>query len=151
MFITVYRNNLLFFGANIDLCRCDLILNFYDRFCVRDLCDISHYLKINVNVDLNIKTIGLKQSTYLKKTLSKYSMSNCKPAKILINFRVANCLLAYKNQANKSIVVWYQFVLKAFIWPAIHTCPELAYSIRVVSRFYKNHGPAHMELVKLVL
>ena len=37
------------------------------------------------------------------------------------------------------------------MWPAMHFCPDLAYSVGVLSRFCSNPGPAHVELVKHVL
>ena len=78
-------------------------------------------------------------------------MSNCRPAKILISPRVTNSLTAYEDQAEKSTVAWYQSAVGAFIWPAMHSCPDLAYSVEVLSRFCSNPGPEHVDLVKHVL
>ena len=69
-----------------------------------DLGDVSHYLGIKIEVDLNKKTISLRQSTYLKKILSWYGINNCKPAKIHISPGVANSLTPYENQVDKIIV-----------------------------------------------
>ena len=82
---------------------------------------------MEVDVDLNKKSISLGQSTYLKKILSRYDISNCKPAKIPINLEVANSFTPYENQTDKSTVPWYQSDVEAFIWPAILGCPDMAY------------------------
>ncbi len=37
------------------------------------------------------------------------------------------------------------------MWPAIHSRPDLAYSVGVLSRCCSNPGPTHVELVKHVL
>lgn len=37
------------------------------------------------------------------------------------------------------------------MWPAIHTRPDLAYLMGILSQFYKNLGPAYVKLVKRVL
>lgn len=78
-------------------------------------------------------------------------MSNCRPAKIPISPRFANSLIIYEDQAEKSIVTWYQSALGAFIWLVIHSCPDLAYSEKVFSWFCGNRRPVHVELVKYIL
>ena len=116
-----------------------------------DLGDISHYLGMEVDVDLNKKIITLRQTTYLKKILGRYGMSDYRPAKIAISPGVTNSLTAHENQAEKDTVAWYQSAIGALMWPAIHSCPDLAYSVGVLSQFCSKPGPVHIELVKHVL
>ncbi len=116
-----------------------------------DLGNFSHYFGMEVDVDLGKKTITLRQSTYLEKILGRYGMSDCRPAKIPISPGVANSLTIYKDQAEKSTIAWYQSAVGALMWPAIHSRPDLAYSVGVLSRFCRSPGPVHVELVKHVL
>lgn len=125
--------------------------NLWDRFRMTDLSNISHYFRIKVDVDLNKKTISFWLSTYLKKILGRYDMSNYKPARILISLGVANFLTLYKDQMKKSIVAWYQSAIRASIWPAMHIYPDPAYSVGILSRFYNNFGSMNIELVKYIL
>ena len=104
MFIAVCMDDLLFFAANIDPRINDVMLNLRYRYQMTDLGDVSHYLGMEVDVDLNKKTISLQQSTYPKKILRRYDMSNFKQAKISINLRVANSLTPYKDQVEKSTI-----------------------------------------------
>ena len=69
-----------------------------------DLGYVSHYFGMEANVDLNKKTISLQHSIYLKIILGRYDMSNYKPAKIFISAKVANSLIPYKDQVEKSTV-----------------------------------------------
>ena len=85
--------------------------------------------------------------TYPKQILEKYGISDCRPAKIHISPGVANSLSVYENQLEKGIVVWCQSALRAFIWPVIHSRRDLAYSVKVLSRFCSNSGLSHFELV----
>ena len=78
-------------------------------------------------------------------------MSNCKPVKISISLGIANSLTHYKNQVEKSIVTWYQSVVRALMWLAIHACPDLAYWVGVLNQFCNNPGHVHLELVKQLL
>ena len=105
-----------------------------------DLGDVSHYLGMEVDVDLNEKIITLRQTTYLKKILGRYGMSDCRPAKIPISPGVANSLTANENQAEKDTVAWYQSAVGALMWPALHSRPDLAYSVGVLSRIAATPG-----------
>ena len=116
-----------------------------------DLGDVLHYLGMEVDVDLNKKTITFRQSTYLKKILGQYGMSDCRPAKIPISPGVANSLTVYEDKAEKSTIAWYQSAVGALMWPAMHSRPDLAYSVGVLSHFCSNPGLTHVELVKHVL
>lgn len=97
IFIAVYVDDLLLFGADIDPWMDDVMQNLRDRFWMTNLGDVSHYLGIEVNVNLNDKTITLRQSTYLKKILGRYGMSNCRVAKIPICPEIANPLTIYED------------------------------------------------------
>ena len=74
-----------------------------------------------------------------------------RPAKIPISPEVANSLTAYEDKAEKSTVAWYQSAVGALMWPAMHSRPDLAYSVGVLSRFCNNPGPVHIRLVKHIL
>ncbi len=57
-----------------------------------DLGDIFHYLGMQVNYVVG-ERIRLCQSTYLKKVLNRFRMTECKPASIAMDPGVANSLL----------------------------------------------------------
>ncbi len=115
MFIAIYVDNLLLFGVDIDPCINDVMQNLWDRFRMTDLDNVLHYLGIEVDVNLNKKTITFRQSTYLKKILGRYGMGDCRLAKISISPKVANSLSVYEDKADKSVVAWYQSAVEAFM------------------------------------
>ena len=59
MFIAVYVNDLLLFGTDIDPRIDDVMQNLRDRFRMTDLGDVSHYLRMDVDIDFNKKIITL--------------------------------------------------------------------------------------------
>ncbi len=59
MFIAIYVDDLLLFGADINPRINDVMQNLRDRFRMTDLGDVSHHLGIEVDVDLKKKTITL--------------------------------------------------------------------------------------------
>lgn len=78
-------------------------------------------------------------------------MSDYKQAKILISFKIIKLLIVYEDKAEKSTVTWYQSIVKAFIWPAIHFYLDFAYSIGLLNQFCSNPGLVFVDFVKYVL
>ncbi len=145
VFISVYVNDLLFFRADISRLE-DIQQKLHDRFKMTDLGDISYYLRMEVD-DVVGEKITFSQSTYLKKMLDWFKMTECKPATVSMNLGVANSLLSYDVNTDKATIKWYQSVIGSFMWPAVHICPDIAYSVGVLSCYCSNPGPTHCNLV----
>lgn len=111
-----------------------------------DFGDVSHYLEIHVN-HVAGEQITLCQSTYLKKVLDRFKMIECKPASIPMDLGVANSLLFYNRNVDKRTIKWYESAIKALMWPAVYTCPDIAYSVGVFSRYCNNLRPTYCNLV----
>ena len=62
MFIAVYIVDLLLFGADIDPRIDDIMQNLQDRFWMIDLGNVSNYLRMKVDIDINKKTITFQQN-----------------------------------------------------------------------------------------
>ena len=60
---------------------------------------------------------------------------------------VTNSLLPYDDNADKETTKWYQLAIGSFLWPTIHTHPDIAYAIRVLSQYCSNLGPTYCNLV----
>ncbi len=93
------------------------------------------------------KKIILCQSTYLKKVLDRFKMTECKPASIPMNPGVANFLLSYNRNADKATINWYQPAITSLMWPAVYTRLDIAYSVGIPSRYCSNPGLTHCNLV----
>lgn len=78
-------------------------------------------------------------------------MNNCQPAKIFNSLVVVHSLSFYQDQAEKNTVIWYPSALGVIIWPAMYFQPDLTYSIKVLSRFRSDQGPANVGLIKHIL
>ncbi len=127
LFIAVYVDDLLFFGANISRLE-DIQQKLRDQFKMTDLGDISHYLGMEVDYVVGEK-ITLCQSTYLKKVIDQFKMTGCKPSIVPMKPGVANSLLPNNRNADKATIKWYQSAIGSLIWPAVHTRPDIAYSV----------------------
>lgn len=114
-----------------------------------DLGDVSHYLGMEVDVDVG-KTITIRQTTYLTKVLGRFGMLDCRPSSVPMDPGVAGFLLPSDQIADKATVTWYQSAIGSLMWPAVHTRPDISYSVGVLSRYCSNPGPAHIQLVKQI-
>ena len=99
--VVVYVDDLLFFENFNDQRVKDAMQNLRDRFQMIDLSDVSHYLDMKIDNDIESKTITLRQSTYLRKIVARYDMKNCKLTKILMSSRISNSLNFSFEQIDK--------------------------------------------------
>ena len=144
LFLAIYVDDLLLFASDESR-----LTNIQDqlsaRFKMTNLGDISHYLGMEVDVEPG--KISLRQTTYLKKILERFQMTDCKPVSIPMNPGVANSLLPSEHQADRATIKWYQSAIGSLMWPAVHTRPDISYSVGVLSRYCANPGPIHCNLV----
>ena len=151
IFVVVYVDDLLFFENLNDQRVKDAMQSLRNRFQMTDLSDVSHYLDMKIDNDVESKTITLRQSTYLRKIVARYDMKNCKLIKILISSRISNSLNFSFEQTDKEILTWYQSIVEVLIWSIMHSRSNLAQAVRVLSRFCNNSRLVHVVLVKQML
>ena len=151
IFVVVYVDNLLFFENFNDQRVKDAMQSLRDRFQMIDLNDVSHYLDMKIDNDIESKTITLRQSTYLRKIVARYDMKNCKLIKILMSSRVFNSLNFSFEQIDKETLTWYQSIVETLMWSAMHFRSNLAQAVKVLNRFCNNSRLVHVVLVKQML
>ena len=148
IFIAIYVNDLLLFEKDIsDLQRIQNEL--MSRFRMTDFEEISHYLKMQMNVENNFLT--LRQITYLIKLLNRFNMIDCKSINTLMKSEISNSLTKYEQQANQTTIRWYQQLVDSLIWSFMHTRSDIAYSVRVLNRYCSNSFFEHCLLLKRIL
>ena len=148
IYIAIYVDDILFFSALNNPRVQEAMQELQDRFQMTDLSEVSHYLSMEVNNNIEKKTITLRQFTYLKKVIGRYSMKDVTPLKIPMSPGVPNSLNPNPNQASKETITWYQSAVSALMWSAVHFRPDLAQSVAVLTRFCSNLSPIHVTLIK---
>ncbi len=99
LYIAVYIDH--FFIFSLDIARPEEAQQKLQvRLKMTNSGDISHYLGMQVDHIVG-ERITLYQSTYLKKILDRFKMTECKPACISKDLGVANSLLPYDGNADK--------------------------------------------------
>ena len=150
MFIAIYVDDLLIMGKDT-LKLQQLQAELKSRFQMTDLGEVSHYLGIEVDISKDRSTIALRQTTYLKKTLERFNMANCKPISTPMEPGIGNILMPSEDQADKETISWYQSLVGSLMWPAMHTRPNIAYAMGVLSRYCSNPGADHCSHLQRVL
>ncbi len=143
LFLALYVDDLLLFGFD-ESCLTNIQDQLRARFKMTDLGEISYYL--GMEVDVETERISLRQTTYIKKILERFQMTDCKPSSIAMNPGVANSLLPSEHQADRTTIKWYQSAIGSLMWPAVHTRPDISYSVGVLSRYCANPGPIYCNL-----
>ncbi len=145
IFLAIYVDDLLIFGSD-DSCLIDTQDKLNAQFKMINLREISHYLGIEVDVDVG-KKISLRQTTYLKKVLERFQMTNCRAVSIFINLGVAHFFPPSEKQADQATIKWYQSVISSLVWSPIHTQPDISHSFGVLNRYCVNPGSTHYNLL----
>lgn len=150
MFIAIYVDDLFIFGKDTPKVQ-QLQYELKSRFRMTDLGEVSHYLGIEVDVNSDKSVITLQQTTYLKKVLSRFNMLNSTPISTPMDPGAGNTIMPSEDQADKETITWYQSVVGSLMWPAMHTRPDIAYAVGVLSRYCSNPGPLHCKYLQRIM
>ena len=150
MFIAIYVDDLLIFGKDTQILE-QLQHDLKSRFKMTDLGEVSHYLGIEVDMNTDRTTVSLRQTTYLKKVLSRFNMLDSRPISTPMDQGAGNTLMPSEDQADKDTITWYQSVVGSLMWPAMHTRPDIAYSVGVLSRYCSNPSPLHCKYLQRIM
>lgn len=144
LIVGVYVDDLLVTGTSIEAIK-EFKTQMTESFDMSDLGKLTYYLGLEVEQGKDY--ICLKQAGYAKKILSKAGMHECNPTKIPLHPKeVIN-----KDEGGtpvdptnfKSIVGGLRYL--------VHTRPDLAYSVGVISRFMEKPTVMHLNAAKRIL
>ncbi|KAL8093109.1 hypothetical protein AgCh_035123 [Apium graveolens] len=144
LIVGVYVDDLLITGTSILA-----IKQFKDQmksiFKMSDLGKLSYYLGIEVNQGADC--IKLKQSTYARKLLEKAGMSDCNPTKFLMDPK----LHITKDEGGEAVnLIEYKSIVGSLRY-LVHTRPDIAFAVGIVSRFMEHPTVTHLNSVKRIL
>lgn len=144
LIVGVYVDDLLVTGTNKSL-----IKQFKEEmskvFDMSDLGKLSHYLGLEVNQTSDF--IELKQAAYAKKVLEKSGMAECKSTK----YPMEPTLQLHKDENGTPVnPTEYKSVVGGLRY-LVHTRPDIAYAVGLVSRYMERPTVMHWNAVKRIL
>jgi hypothetical protein len=116
-----------------------------DEFEMSDLGLLSYYLGIEVDQQKDFTT--LKQSGYAKKVLERFGMQDCNSTKVPMD---PGTKLHEDKQGEKFDAIEYRRIIGCLRY-LIHTRPDIAFSVGVVSRYMEKPTTMHMLAVKKII
>ena len=113
-----------------------------------DLGELSYFLGIKINQNLNDSYIFLSQSAYAEKILDKFRFSNLNSVRthmeVNANFEPA------KDSDSLCDPVLYQSLIGSLIYLSTKTRPDLSYAVNKLARFCSKPTSAHLAAVKRI-
>jgi len=146
--ITIYVDDFLLFLSNISHIR-TVKEDLKRRFEMKDLGEAKWILQMKIkrtDMDDGMRKLTISQEQYIETILEWHGMADCKPAKIPM---AANLQLPMLTEAEIDIME-YQRCIGSLMYLMIYTCPDIAYSVGVLSRHVACPGRTHMQAVKHV-
>lgn len=144
LIVGVYVDDLLVTGSSVSN-----ILKFKAQmnkeFEMSDLGKLAYYL--GIEVEQNGAFTELKQSAYARKLLEKANLLTCNPVKYPMEPRVQ----LHKDENGKLVDATKYRSLVGGLRYLVHTRPDIAYSVGVVSRYMEKPTTLHMGAVKRIL
>ena len=116
-----------------------------EEFDMSDLGKLSYYL--GIEVEQGKEYIELKQAAYAKKILEKAGMSECKPVKFPMEYKTQ----LHKDEKGKAVNSTDFKSMLGSLRYLVHTRPDIAYSVGVVSRYMERPTVLHLNAVKRIM
>jgi hypothetical protein len=151
LIIAIYVDDLLISKSSAKLNRMTWLQNqLSHRFKMTDLGEISHYVEMKVDVQSKHEQIVFRQTTYLRKIISKFEFLDYKTALISMQPGLGDTLTKSIKQTDSRTTKWYQSAIEFFIWLVLHTRSDISYSVKVMTRFCSNSFMNHCHLVERI-
>ncbi|KAM2728531.1 hypothetical protein EV1_000013 [Malus domestica] len=153
VFLVLYVDDILLFGNDTAILS-SVKVWLSKTFHMKDLGDASYVLGIKLYRDRSRKLIGLSQSMYIDKVLSRFEMEQSK--KGFLPVRHGNHLSKSMEPKTPEEIVHmsripYASAIGSLMYAMICTRPDIAYAVSITSRYQSNPGLEHWAAVKTVL
>jgi len=146
--IAVYVDDFLLFSSNISHIR-TVKEDLKRHFKMKDLGEAKWILQMKIertDMDDGMRKLTISQEQYIETILEWHSMADCKPAKTPM---AANLQLPTLTEAEIDITE-YQRCIGSLMYLMICTCPDIVYSVEVLSCHVACPRRTHMQAVKCV-
>jgi hypothetical protein len=144
LLIGVYVDDLIITGDNAQQIE-GFKAQMMKKFSMSDLGLLSYYLGIEVKQ--NSGEISLCQSAYAVKLLDKCGMADCNAVQVPMDQRHKLSKISSNPPVDTTT---YRSIVGSLRY-LVHTRPDLAYSVGIVSRFMENPTTEHMSAVKQIM
>ena len=104
-----------------------------ERFEMKDLGELTHYLGLEVSRDRVSRTLSLSQARYVEAVLDRFSLSDCNP--ISTPLEANHTLTRPDDSPPFGSPKLYQQLVGSLMYLMVCTRPDIAYAVSVLSRY----------------
>ncbi|KAI3777237.1 hypothetical protein L1987_47035 [Smallanthus sonchifolius] len=149
-FLILYVDDILIIGNNIPML--DKVKQWLGScFAMKDLGEAAYILGIKIYRDRSKRLLGLSQSTYIDKMMTRFRMENSKKGGVpMTKGTVLN-----KSQSPSMDIklkgmeaIPYASAIGSIMYAMLCTRPNVSYALSMTSRFQQSPGIAHWTAVK---
>ena len=115
-----------------------------------DLGELKYFLGMEINQDMNAKTISSSQKKFIKNILQKFRMEDSKPVSTPqepgLQLTKDMCASS-KDDIEYMSNVPYRSAVGSLMYLMVATRPDIAAAVGVVSQYCEKPGPIHWKAV----
>ncbi|KAM1729771.1 hypothetical protein ACFX12_020113 [Malus domestica] len=153
VFLVLYVDDILLFG-NDTVVLSSVKVWLSKTFHMKDLGDASYVLGIKLYRDISRKLIGLSQSMYIDKVLSRFQMEQSKKGILPVRHGIhlsKSMEPKTPEEIRQMSTVPYASAIESLMYAMICIRLDIAYVVSITSRYQSNPGSEHWTAVKTVL
>ncbi|KAM1048430.1 hypothetical protein PS2_027337 [Malus domestica] len=145
VFPVLYVDDILLFGNDTTVLS-SVKVWLSKTFHMKDLGDASYVLGIKLYRDRSRKLIGLSQSMYIDKVLSRFQMEQSKKGFLPVRHGIhlsKSMRPKTPEEIRQMSVIPYASAIGSLMYVIICTRPDMAYVVSITSRYQSNPGSEH--------
>ncbi|KAI0992483.1 hypothetical protein K3495_g15702, partial [Podosphaera aphanis] len=121
------------------------------KFQLEDLGPAHYFLGVRITRDRVKRCLWLTQDAYCRQILERFGMDNCRPSETPMAPGYEVFLVPNTGQASVTEIKEYQSKIGSLLYLAVHTRPDISYSVSVFSRYLTNPSLNHIKGVDRIL
>ena len=153
VFLILYVDDILLIGNDIPTLT--NVKTFLGKsFSMKDLGDAAYILGIKIYRDRSKRLIGLSQSTYIDKVLTRFRMEDSKRGFIPMSHGIKLSKTqrpANQEERNRMNKIPYASAIGSIMYAMLCTRPDVSYALSATSRYQSDPGESHWTAVKNIL
>ena len=119
-----------------------------ERFKMKDLGRIKHFLGINIVQSSDNNVISIDQTSYVKNILNKFNLDNVNPVKTPID--ISSKLDCNDDNAKLFDEKMYQMAVGCLLYLSSRTRPDIAHAVGMIARYSSKPTVQHWTAVKRI-
>ena len=128
--------------------------NVRQHWEITDHGPIQWFLGFEIKRNRESRTISINEHVYIDSMVEKFRLTSAKPVSTPMEpnaqFTTQQSPSTLNQTARMQGVPYYK-ALGSILWPAVVSCPDVAYAVGILSQFIQNPRTVHWEGVKRVI